>query len=363
MTELRKIIHIDMDAFYASIEQRDNPKLRGKPVAVGGSGNRGVVSAASYEARKYGVYSALASKIAKARCRDLIFVRPRFDVYKSVSKEIMDIFLEYTPMVEPLSLDEAFLDVTLNNKNNPSATLLAKEIKQQIKNKTKLIASAGVSTNKFLAKMASDVDKPDGLYVITPENAEQFVEQLPIEKFFGVGKKTAEKMRKMGILFGSDLKAQSLPFLVQHFGKVGTYFYGIARGIDNRPVNPNRIRKSFGREITFESDINNSEELTQKLNEIADELFQKIEQRVIRGRTLTLKIKYHDFEQITRSKTELHPIIEKKDFFSIAYELINHEEILTKPIRLLGLSVSNFIDNEHKEHIQLKIEFQNYHEE
>lgn len=351
-----------MDAFYASVEQRDNPKLRGKPVAVGGSGNRGVVSAASYEARKYGVHSALASKIAKARCKDLIFVRPRFDVYKSVSKEIMDIFLEYTPFVEPLSLDEAFLDVTTNNKNNPSATLIAREIKQRIKDKTKLIASAGVSINKFLAKMASDVDKPDGLYVITPDKAEQFIENLPIENFFGVGKKTAEKMRKMGILFGRDLKKQSLPFLVQHFGKVGAYFYGIARGIDNRPVNPNRIRKSFGREITFDQDIETAEELNLKLNDIAEELFGKIEQRIIRGRTLTLKIKYHDFEQITRSKTELHPIIEKEEFFGIAHELITQEEILIKPIRLLGLSVSNFIDNEHKEYIQLKIEFQNINE-
>jgi DNA polymerase-4 len=272
----------------------------------------------------------------------------------------MDIFLEYTPLVEPLSLDEAFLDVTTNNKNNPSATLIAKEIKQRIKKKTKLVASAGVSINKFLAKTASDVDKPDGLYVITPEKAEDFIEKLPIEKFFGVGKKTAEKMRNMGILFGRDLKNQSLAFLVQHFGKVGGYFYGIARGIDNRPVNPNRIRKSFGREITFDKDIKDKDEIILKLNDIAKELFSKIKQRIIRGRTLTLKIKYHDFEQITRSKTEIHPIIDKNDFFAIAHELINHEDILVKPIRLLGLSVSNFIDNEHKEYIQLKIEFQNF---
>ncbi len=349
-----------MDAFYASIEQRDNAKLRGKPVAVGGSGNRGVVAAASYEARKFGVHSALASKIAKARCHNLMFVRPRFDVYKDVSKQIMDIFLDYTSLVEPLSLDEAFLDVTENYKHNPSATLIAREIKQRIKETTNLTASAGVSINKFLAKMASDMDKPDGLYVVTPEKAEAFIEQLPIEKFFGVGKKTAERMKELGIHSGKDLKRHDLPFLIRNFGKVGAYFYGIARGEDNRPVNPNRIRKSFGREITFDMDIHKPSELIEKLDAIADELFRKISQRMIRGRTLTLKVKYHDFEQITRGKTLLGPIIDRNEFFNLAHELASQKDILAKPVRLLGLSVSNFIDEEQKEYIQLKIEFEEY---
>ncbi|MCK5700612.1 MAG: DNA polymerase IV, partial [Cyclobacteriaceae bacterium] len=252
---MRKIIHIDMDAFFASIEQRDNPDLLGKPVAVGGAGKRGVVAAASYEARKFGVFSAMPASIALRKCPELIFTKPRFDVYKEVSNQIRQIFLEYTDLVEPLSLDEAYLDVTENKKGLGSATIIAREIKSKINSTTHLIASAGVSINKFLAKVASDQDKPDGLYVIKPNQAESFVDGLAIEKFFGIGKVTAKKMHELGINTGADLKQISIEELVRRFGKVGRYYFDIARAIDKRLVNPNRIRKSLGAERTFEDDL------------------------------------------------------------------------------------------------------------
>lgn len=351
---IRKIIHIDMDAFYASIEQRDNPDLRGKPVAVGGESERGVVAAASYEARKFGVRSAMPGKLARLKCKNLIFVQPRFDVYRSVSYQIMDIFYEYTDLVEPLSLDEAYLDVTENKFDIPSATIIAKEIKQKIKDVTGLTASAGISVNKFLAKTASDINKPNGIFLIKPEEAEKFVESLPIEKFFGIGKVTAEKMRSLGIRNGFDLKQMSLSFLTQHFGKVGQYYYQISRGIDQRQVNPNRARKSFGKETTFEKDISEPSEIENTLFDLAGRLYTKIEERNIRGKTVTLKVKYSDFQQITRSKTIPVPVVSFDRFRAVAYELLHLAEI-DRPVRLLGLAVSNFASDE--EYIQLEIDF------
>ena len=292
-----------MDAFFASVEQRDNPEYKGKPIAVGGLSSRGVVAAASYEARKYGVYSAMPAKTAKKKCPFITFVRPRFEVYKQVSNQIRQIFLEYTDLVEPLSLDEAYLDVTQHKKGKPSATLIAKEIKQRIKEETELTASAGISINKFLAKIASDYKKPNGLFLIKPEEAEAFVEQLPIEKFFGIGKVSAEKMHSLGIFNGLDLKRLSEYDLIKHFGKQGSYYYHIARAIDNREVQPNRERKSVGAENTFETDIENPEEMLEQLEKIAQTLMGRIERVKLYGRTLTIKIKFSDFKQITRSKT------------------------------------------------------------
>ncbi len=341
---MRKIIHIDMDAFYASIEQRDNPEYRGKPLAVGYSGDRGVVAAASYEARKYGVRSAMPSKTALKKCPHLIFAPARFDVYKSVSQQIMNIFHDYTPLVEPLSLDEAFLDVTQNYRNMPSATLIAKEIKQRIKTETGLTASAGISVNKFLAKIASDYKKPDGLFVVKPNEVEAFVESLAIEKFFGVGKVTAEKMHGLGISTGADLKKLSEQTLVRHFGKVGHNYYLYARGIDEREVNPDRIRKSMGAENTFFTDINSADELEQELRNIAEEVWQRISRRHFFGRTLTLKVKYADFEQITRSKTALHQITDFDEFWQVACELLEQVDLSQKKVRLIGLTKSNSID-------------------
>ncbi len=358
---MRKIIHIDMDAFYASIEQRDNPEYRGKPLAVGYSGDRGVVAAASYEARKFGIHSAMPSKTALKKCPHLIFAPARFDVYKSVSQQIMSIFFEYTPLVEPLSLDEAFLDVTENLKNMPSATLIAREIKQRIKAETGLTASAGVSVNKFLAKIASDYRKPDGLFVITPDMVEKFVEGLPIEKFFGIGKVTAEKMHALGISSGIDLKQQSEEMLVYHFGKVGRYYYGCARGIDERVVNPDRIRKSMGAENTFLSDLGSVDELSNELHSIAEEVWQRISSRNFYGRTVTLKVKYADFEQITRSKTQLHQIKNFDEFWSVAHDLLEQVDLSRKKVRLIGLTQSNAEDSLEQplqQAVQLKLNFE-----
>ncbi len=356
---IRKIIHMDMDAFYASIEQRDNPDLREKPVAVGGGSERGVVAAASYEARRYGVRSAMPGKIARIKCKNLIFVKPRFDVYREVSQQIMDIFYEYTDLVEPLSLDEAYLDVTENKFDIPSATLIAREIKKKIKDVTGLTASAGISVNKFLAKTASDIKKPDGVFLIKPDEAEKFVESLPIEKFFGIGKVTAEKMRSLGIRNGFDLKQLSLSFLIQHFGKVGQYYYQISRGVDHRPVNPNRIRKSFGKENTFEKDLLEKTEIQATLSDLAKRLFNKIAERQIRGKTLTLKVKYNDFRQITRSKTTPLPIVTFERFWSVTLDLLEMVDF-DRPVRLLGLAVSNFASDE--EYIQLEIDFSQDHD-
>src|SRR5579864_5144591 len=298
-----KIIHIDMDAFYASVEQRDNPELRGKPVAVGGSGARGVVAAASYEAREFGVHSAMPSLIAKRKCPDLIFVEPRFDTYKAISLQIRQIFADYTPIIEPLSLDEAYLDVTENLEGGGSATKIAEEIRARIRAETELTASAGVSYNKFLAKLASDHRKPDGLFVITPEMGPKFVEALPVRKFHGVGPATAKKMARLGIGTGLDLRAQTLALLQQHFGKAGAYYYWAARGVDERPVRADRIRKSVGADNTFSTDLTNLDAMIAELDPLIDKVWRHCESDGSRGRTVTLKIKFADFEIITRSRS------------------------------------------------------------
>ena len=354
---MRKIIHIDMDAFFASIEQRDFPELMGKPVAVGGSGKRGVVAAASYEAREFGVFSAMPSSIALRKCPDLIFVKHRFDIYKEVSRQIREIFLEYTDLVEPLSLDEAYLDVTENKKQMRSAMMIAQAIKARIKSTTKLTASAGVSINKFLAKVASDQDKPDGLFVITPAQAELFVEKLPIEKFFGIGKVTAKKMHEMGIKLGADLKAISKEELVRRFGKVGSYYYDISRAIDERPVNPNRIRKSLGAERTFEDDLLTDEAILQETDRIAHILIERMVLSNSKGKTVTVKIKYNDFEVINRSKTYGHLITDPKEIQRAAMELILKELPAGKGIRLVGLTISNLDHTADESPRQLTLEF------
>ncbi len=342
MSELiRKILHIDMDAFYASVEQRDNPELRGKPVAVGGSRHRGVVAAASYEARLYGVKSAMASSIAYRRCPEIIFVKPRFDAYKEASQQINEVFREFTDLIEPLSLDEAYLDVTKNKQNIEFAMDVATAIKKRIKEKTNLTASAGISYNKFLAKIASDYNKPDGFYVITPKMADQFIEELPIEKFFGVGKVTAKKMHLKGIFKGADLKKKTKTQLSNWFGKSGIYYYNIVRGIDNRAVNPNRIRKSLGAERTYDFDISTLEELSENILHIVEILTQRIEKFGEAGKSLTLKVKYADFQQITRSKTITEPLTDQQ-IQEIALSLIKEIPNIDKGIRLIGLQTSNF---------------------
>jgi DNA polymerase-4 len=329
-----------MDAFFASVEQRDNPELHGKPVAVGGGSERGVVAAASYEARKFGVYSAMPSKIAIRKCPKLIFVRPRFDVYKQVSNQIRDIFHEYTDLVEPLSLDEAYLDVTSNKKNMPSATLIAKEIKARIKEEILLTASAGISINKFLAKIASDVNKPDGLFLIRPKAAVEYVEKLSIERFFGVGKVTAQKMHDLGINNGFDLKQLSEGELKRHFGKVGHYYYKIARAEDDREVNPKRIRKSLGAENTFSTDIKDLEEIKLELEKITEEVVRRMQRSNTEGKTLTLKVKYADFKQITKSKTLSNWISNRNQIEDLYIQLLAEVNI-RDGIRLLGLTISN----------------------
>lgn len=354
---IRKIIHIDMDAFYASVEQRDFPEYRGKPLVVGGRGPRGVIAAASYEARKYGVYSAMSTKIALRKCPFLVFANHRFDVYKQISKQIQSIFLEYTDLVEPLSFDEAFLDVTVNKRNLNSATILAKEIKRRIKKETELTASAGVSYNKFLAKIASDYKKPDGFFVIEPKDAESFLEQLPVDKFFGVGKVTAQKMHQMNIFTGADLKKLSKSYLSKYFGKTGMYYYEIVRGIDNREVIPNQIRKSIGTEQTFDEDIKGKDQVKENLELIIDDLFYRLEKAKRHGRTLTLKIKFADFTQITRSKTLFNYITTKSQLKTTAYELLEIANIEIYKIRLLGLTVSNLFDENKEIAIQLSFDF------
>jgi DNA polymerase IV len=337
----RKIIHIDMDAFYASVEQRDNPELRGKPVAVGGSRERGVVAAASYQARRFGIHSAMASVTAKRKCPDLVFVKPRFEIYKEVSLQIRAIFAEYTHLIEPLSLDEAYLDVTDNLKGIAFATTIAQEIRAKIRADTGLTASANVSYNKFLAKLASDQRKPDGMFVITPEMGPTFVESLPVGKFHGIGPTTAARMSRLGIHTGADLKAQPLARLQEQFGKAGSYYFSISRGIDNRPVRPDRIRKSIGAENTFERDLWTFEELSAELQPLIDKVWSYCEQSGVRGRTVTLKVKYQDFEQITRSRS-----------FSawvgggIAVEKVSRDLLwalfpLAKGVRLLGITLSS----------------------
>ena len=337
----RKIIHIDMDAFFASVEQRDNPELRGKPVAVGGSRERGVVAAASYEARAFGVRSALPSVTAKRRCPDLIFVAPRFDVYKAVSLQIREIFAEYTPIIEPLSLDEAYLDVTENLKGIASATQVAEDIRAKIRRETNLTASAGVSYNKFLAKLASDHRKPDGLYVITPKMGPAFVENLPVEKFHGVGPATTAKMNRLGIENGLDLRAQTLPFLRQHFGKFGPYYYWIARGIDERPVRADRVRKSIGAENTFSQDLHAFGPMREALEPIIAKVWRHCQATGIQGRTVTLKVKFADFQQITRSKSVGDPVDSLADLERLSLGLLEPLLPPRKGVRLLGISLSS----------------------
>lgn len=337
---IRKIIHLDMDAFYASVEQLDHPEWRGKPLAVGGNESRGVVAAASYEARKFGVFSAMSSVLAAKKCPDLIFAKPRFERYKEISSQIQEIFLEYTDLVEPLSLDEAFLDVTENKSHLNSASLIATEIREKIKLKTGLNASAGISYNKFLAKIASDLNKPNGQATILPEEASEFLEKLPIGKFFGIGKVTAEKMRQIGIHCGKDLKEYSLQYLVKRFGNAGAHYFQIVRGIHLSAVQPERTRKSLSAENTFEKDLFLLSELKEQLQHIYQELLRRSKKTGIRGRTVTLKIKYNDFSQQTRSKT-FDRFPEDEALWQTALELLN-QDTLTKPIRLLGLGVSNF---------------------
>ena len=351
----RKIIHIDMDAFFASVEQRDNPELRGKPVAVGGSRERGVVAAASYEARKFGVRSAMPSVTAKRRCPELIFVTPRFDVYKAVSLQIREIFAEYTPIIEPLSLDEAYLDVTENLKDIASATEIAEAIRAKIRRETNLTASAGVSYNKFLAKLASDQNKPNGLFVITPKMGSAFVENLPVEKFHGVGPATTAKMNRLGIETGLDLRAKTLPFLQQHFGKSGPYYYWIARGVDERPVRANRVRKSVGSENTFAQDLHTFEPMRDARETIIGKVWRHCQATGIRGRTVTLKVKFANFQQITRSKSVGDAIDSLADLERLSLGMLAPLLPTEKGVRLLGISLSSLTHANVTEHRQLSL--------
>lgn len=356
-TQNRKIIHVDMDAFYASVEQLDNPDLRGKPVAVGGSEKRGVVSAASYEAREFGVKSAMSGMLAKQKCPHIIFVPPRFDRYKEVSSKIREIFYDYTDLVEPLSLDEAYLDVTVNKKGNPSASLIAQEIRNRIWEELELRASAGISINKFLAKVASDINKPNGQKTIPPEEVISFLESLPVNKFYGVGKVTAAKMHNLGIFTGNDLKQKSLVELTKLFGKSGSSYYNIVRGIHHSAVKPNRTRKSIAAERTFSDNISSEVFMLEKLNKIAEELERRMMRSNTKGKTVTLKIKYSDFTQQTRSKTISEYIQKREEFMPIVKELL-YQEQMKNSVRLLGISFGN-LDTEKKEPVwvQLKFEF------
>ena len=337
----RKIIHIDMDAFYASVEQRDNPELRGKPVAVGGSQQRGVVAAASYEARKFGVRSAMPSVTARRKCPDLIFVKPRFDVYRDVSLQIRAIFAEHTAIIEPLSLDEAYLDVTENLRRIASAKEIAEQIRAKIHAETQLTASAGVSYNKFLAKLASDYRKPDGLFVITPAMGPSFVEALPVERFHGVGPATATRMKQLGIFTALELRAKDEAFLLNHFGKAGRHFFLISRGIDHRPVLPNRIRKSIGAENTFPRDLTTLDDLKAELAPLVDKVWQYCDRFGVRGRTVTLKVKFADFQIITRRRSPTVLISDRSMLSSISEELLVAQCPLRKGVRLIGVSLSS----------------------
>lgn len=354
---IRKIIHVDMDAFYASVEQLDNPELRGKAIAVGGTSGRGVVAAASYEARKYGVKSAMAGGLARRLCPELIFVKSRFDRYREISQQIRSIFYEFTDLVEPLSLDEAYLDVTQNKKGTPSATLIAKQIRQRIKEKTGLNASAGISINKFIAKVASDINKPNGQKTVNPEEVIPFLEQLEIRKFYGVGKVTAEKMYQLGIFTGADLKAKDLDFLTENFGKSGSYYYNVVRGIHNSPVKPNRIRKSLGAERTFSENISSEIFMIERLESIAEEIERRLTRSDVAGKTITLKIKYSDFTLKTRSKTLSYFIRDKSIILETAKELL-YQEKMENSVRLLGISLGNLNTSEEKKEVKKEIAVQ-----
>ena len=340
----RKIIHVDMDAFYASVEQRDNPELRGRPVAVGGQ-VRGVVAAASYEARRYGVRSAMPSVTAKRRCPDLVFVRPRFDAYRAVSLQIRAIFADYTALIEPLSLDEAYLDVTEDLKGIGIATLIAQEIRARIRAETGLTASAGVSYNKFIAKLASDQNKPDGLCVVPPAKGEAFVAALPVKRFHGIGPKTAERMAGLGIVTGADLRAQSLAFLTHDFGSAGEYYYNLARGVCHRQVKPNRPYKSIGAEDTFAEDLVDEDALVAELDKISHTVWRRISEKEISGRTVTLKVKFRDFQILTRARSLDRAVAGREEFLDIGCALLRSLMPLAKSIRLLGLTLSNLSES------------------
>ncbi|WP_333611322.1 DNA polymerase IV [Brevundimonas bullata] len=337
----RKIIHVDMDAFFASVEQRDDPALRGRPVAVGHAASRGVVAAASYEARRFGVRSAMPSSTALRRCPELIFTPPRFDVYRAVSAQIHAVFADYTDLIEPLSLDEAYLDVTANLRGLPTATATADEIRARILEETGLTASAGISYNKFLAKLASDQRKPNGQFVVAPGRGEAFVRDLPVKRFHGVGPVTAEKMTRLGIETGADLRRQSLAFLQHHFGKSGAWYYAIARGEDHRPVNPDRERKSSGSETTFARDLVEPAAIEAGVEEMADEVWAWCEKAGSLGRTVTVKVKWADFQQSTRSRSFAEPVASKARLREISRLLIRSLYPPAKGIRLVGVTISN----------------------
>ena len=359
---IRKIIHVDMDAFYASVEQMDNPDLKGKPLAVGGGGKRGVISAASYEARKFGVKSAMTGNLASKLCPDLIFVKPRFDRYNEISKKVKRIFYDYTDLVEPLSLDEAYLDVTQNKKGNPSASLMAEEIRERIFKEVGLTASAGISINKFIAKVASDYNKPNGQKTVNPEEVIEFLERLDIRKFYGVGKVTAEKMYQKGIFTGLDLKGKSFEYLDENFGKSGRYYYYVVRGIHNSEVKPNRIRKSLAAERTFSENLSSEIFMLEKLEHIAEEVSRRLNKNKIAGKTVTLKIKYSDFTLQTRSKTLPYFISDKHIILETTKDLL-YQEKLNNSVRLLGISMSNLNTETKKKpeqksvSVQLKFKF------
>ncbi|MHA4895963.1 DNA polymerase IV [Pedobacter sp. PWIIR3] len=340
---MRKIIHIDMDAFYASVEQRDFPEYRNKPIVVGGSPEgRGVVATASYEARKFGIKSAMSSRQAYQLCPYAIFVRPRFDAYKAVSIQIREIFSRYTDLIEPLSLDEAFLDVTEDKMNIGSALEIAKQIKQAIKDELNLTASAGVSSNKFVAKIASDMNKPDGLTFVGPSKIQAFMENLPVERFFGVGKVTAKKMKSMHLHTGADLKKLSEQELINCFGKSGSFYFRIVRGIDERPVRSSREAKSLAAEDTFTHDLVNIEEMHTELGRLADKVSVRLEKHQLKGRTITLKLKFSDFKQVTRNSSSPNSIADYTTIFETAKLLLEHIDLEGKTVRLLGISMSNF---------------------
>ena len=354
---IRKIIHVDMDAFFASVEQLDNPDLREKPIAVGWPGERGVLTTASYEARKYGVRSAMSSIIAAKKCPNLIFVPPRFERYKEISYQVQQIFARYTDIIEPLSLDEAFLDVTYNKVSVPSATIIAQAIKNDIYNELQLVASAGVSYNKFLAKIASDQDKPNGLFVIRPQDAQAFLDKLPITRFFGVGKVTAEKFTSMGILNGEDLKTLSLEFLSNQFGKSGAYFYHVCRGIDERKVEPYRERKSVACENTFEKDIFDYYLFCQETHDIINGAWKRYERIGKIAKTVQLKVKFNDFKTITRSMTNQHGFYHKEQIEKEILALVVNIFPLPKPVRLIGVQLTNFLDEDTPITEQLTLNF------
>lgn len=354
---LRKIIHIDMDAFYASVEQLDHPQWRGLPLAVGGSERRGVIAAASYEARVFGVRSAMSGAFAKKLCPQLIFAPPRFDRYKEISRHIQSIFFEYTDLVEPLSLDEAYLDVTQNKKGLKSASMIALVIRRRIFEELGLYASAGISVNKFVAKVASDVNKPNGQKTVPPDEVLSFIEALDIKKFYGIGKVTTQKMHDLGIFTGADLKQCPLEFLVQHFGKSGAHYYQIVRGIHKSEVIPHRDSKSVGVERTFDVDLNDVNEMQEPLQYIAIELERRLLKKSLRGKTITLKLKYNDFILQTRSKTFTHYVADAQELFNTSISLLEQEP-LEKPIRLLGISVSNLKSPENTPNgLQLTFDF------